>query len=44
VYPYNIVKSQPKFLEGKEKEDFCNTYLSSITRTGCTFEIEQYTP
>jgi poly-gamma-glutamate synthesis protein (capsule biosynthesis protein) len=40
VYPINIFKFIPQFMEGKEKGEFCEKFLNEISASiGCSFEV-----
>jgi poly-gamma-glutamate synthesis protein (capsule biosynthesis protein) len=39
LYPVHIEKFIPSLLKGKERNDFCKKYLSSINHNNCSIEI-----
>jgi poly-gamma-glutamate synthesis protein (capsule biosynthesis protein) len=39
IFPYRIKSFAPDFLKDSEKELFCNTYLESFERSGCSFVV-----
>lgn len=39
VFPFNIKTFAPDFMEGNEKDEFCQKYLTSFSHNGCKFEL-----